>query len=333
MVGSLLSVTDRGLYCAAGDFYIDPWRGVERAVITHGHSDHARAGSAAYLCLRETVGLLKQRLGSGLSVEGVGYGEVRDMNGVKVSLHPAGHVLGSAQVRVAYRGEVWVVSGDYKVGGDDPTCAAFEPVRCDTFITESTFGLPVYRWPEAEQVFGEINAWWRGNRDAGVTSVLYAYSLGKAQRVLAGVDAGIGPILVHDAVWGLLPYYREAGVRLPEVARLTRERLVEVKGQALVVAPPGAADSTLLRAGGVVASAFASGWMLVRGVRRRRGMGRGFVVSDHADWPGLLAAVEATGASRVLVTHGTGTALVRWLREAGKEAELLSTHFSGEGGE
>jgi putative mRNA 3-end processing factor len=279
------------------------------------------------------VGLLKQRLGSGLSVEGVGYGEVRDMNGVKVSLHPAGHVLGSAQVRVAYRGEVWVVSGDYKVGGDDPTCAAFEPVRCDTFITESTFGLPVYRWPEAEQVFGEINAWWRGNRDAGVTSVLYAYSLGKAQRVLAGVDAGIGPILVHDAVWGLLPYYREAGVRLPEVARLTRERLVEVKGQALVVAPPGAADSTLLRAGGVVASAFASGWMLVRGVRRRRGMGRGFVVSDHADWPGLLAAVEATGASRVLVTHGTGTALVRWLREAGKEAELLSTHFSGEGGE
>ncbi|MGA1238871.1 MAG: ligase-associated DNA damage response exonuclease [Limisphaerales bacterium] len=333
MVGSLLSVTDRGLYCAAGDFYIDPWRGVERAVITHGHSDHARAGSAAYLCSRETVGLIRQRLGAGLSVEGLGYGEVRDMNGVKVSLHPAGHVLGSAQVRVEYRGEVWVVSGDYKVGGDDPTCSAFEPVRCDTFITESTFGLPVYRWPEVEQVFGEINAWWRGNRDAGVTSVLYAYSLGKAQRVLAGVDAGIGPILVHDAVWGLLPYYREAGVRLPEVARLTRERLVEVKGQALVVAPPGAADSTLLRAGGVVASAFASGWMLVRGVRRRRGMGRGFVVSDHADWPGLLAAVDATGASRVLVTHGTGTALVRWLREDGRDAELLSTPFRGEGGE
>lgn len=332
MVGPLLTVTDRGLYCAAGDFYIDPWRGVERAVVTHAHSDHARAGSGAYLCSVGTLGLLKQRLGGGIAVEGLGYGEGRVVNGVRVSLHPAGHVLGSAQVRVEYRGEVWVVSGDYKVEAD-PTCEAFEPVRCDTFITESTFGLPVYRWPQVGGVFDEINGWWRGNRDAGVTSVLYAYSLGKAQRLLAGVDAGIGPILVHDAVWDLLPHYREAGVVLPGVERLAKGRLQEAGGRALVVAPPGAADSALLRGEREMETAFASGWMLVRGVRRRRGSGRGFVVSDHADWPGLLSAIEAAGAGRVLVTHGTGTALVRWLRETGREGELLATQYGGEGGE
>jgi putative mRNA 3-end processing factor len=276
------------------------------------------------------VDVLRLRVGAQASITGQPYGAPLTMNGVRVSFHPAGHVLGSAQVRVELGGEVWVVSGDYKLQAD-PTCAAFEPVRCDTFVTESTFGLPVYRWREPAAVFDEINGWWRANQSEGRTSVLFAYSLGKAQRILAGVDASLGPVLVHPAVREFLPVYAAAGVALPHVEPASKDAIRAAGGRGLVVLPPAAEGAAWLDAFGETSRAFASGWMLVRGTRRRRGADRGFALSDHADWPGLIEAIRATGAQRVLVTHGHTAPLVRWLNENGREAAALSTRFTGEG--
>lgn len=191
----MLRTTDRGLYCEAGDFHIDPWAPVARAVVTHAHGDHLTWGCESYLVSETGAAVSRERLGAwGAGLESMPYGDTRTINGVRVSFHPAGHILGSAQVRLEYRGEVWVVSGDYKTD-PDPTCAPWEPVRCHTFITESTFGLPIYRWPSQQQVFAEINAWWAANAAAGQVSLLCAYALGKAQRLLAGLDPSIGPIL------------------------------------------------------------------------------------------------------------------------------------------
>ena len=321
---TLLETTENGLFCRRGDFHIDPWKRVDFAVTTHAHSDHARAGSRHYLTAEPGRGVLQERLGAGAHIEAVPYGERVTRNGVAISLHPAGHILGSSQVRVEYRGEVWVVSGDYKVEAE-PTCAPFEPVRCEVFITESTFGLPVYRWRPQAEVFADINRWWQANQIAGRTSVLFAYSLGKAQRVLAGVDASLGPIFVHGAVAKLLPHYAAAGVRLPEVQTANAK-----SNRGLVIAPASVDGTPWLRKFGETSKAFASGWMLIRGARRRQALDRGFVLSDHADWPGLVASISATGAQRVLVTHGSTDAMVRWLRENGWQADALATRFTGD---
>ncbi len=325
----LLTHTDHGLYCAAGDFFIDPWQPVARAVITHAHGDHARAGSAAYLCATPGEGILRLRLGPEARIETAAYGQTLRLNGVAVSFHPAGHILGSAQVRVAHGGEVWVISGDYKTE-PDPTCAPFETVAADTFITEATFGLPIYRWQPSARVFAEVNAWWRANQAAGRTSVLFAYALGKAQRVLAGVDAAIGPIFVHGAVHRLNAAYCAAGVPLPAWRYVGDAPADQDWSRALVIAPTSAQGTPWLRRFGDVSAAFASGWMRVRGQRRRRSVDRGFVLSDHADWPGLLAAIAATGAGRVLVTHGYTAVLARYLRESGREAYELNAPYAGE---
>jgi putative mRNA 3-end processing factor len=329
----VIESTPRGLYCAAGDFYIDPWQPVERAVITHAHSDHARPGSARYLCAAPSAFPLRARLGEEASIEGVPYGEPIDFGSVRVSLHPAGHVLGSAQVRIESGGEVWVVSGDYKLE-PDPTCVPFEPVRCHTFVTESTFGLPIYRWSAPSGIFEAIDAWWRANADAGRASVLYAYAFGKAQRVLASVDASIGPILVHGAVETLDRAYREAGVALPEAkVAIDLPKGYDVS-RALVVAPPSAQSTPWLKRFGDYSDAFASGWMAVRGNRRRLAVDQGFALSDHADWAGLNRAIDATGATRVIVTHGQALPLVQWLRERGLEASAIQTRFeAGQGAE
>lgn len=326
----LLRPAEGGLYCEAGDFYIDPWQAVDRAVITHAHGDHARWGSNAYLCSREGLGVLRTRLGLAANIQAAEWGEAVDINGVHVSLHPAGHILGSAQIRVEHRGEVWVASGDYKTA-PDPTCAPFELVRCHTFITESTFGLPIYRWPSDDEVFGEIRAWWSANRDAGRASVLFGYTLGKAQRLLAGLaDADIGPVLTHGAVERLNRDYRQSGVRLAATRYASDlPKGTDFKGS-LIVAPPSAAGSTWLRRFGDISTGFASGWMRLRGARRRRALDRGFVLSDHVDWPSLLAAVEGTGAERVWVTHGTREPLVRWLTERGIEAKAVASSWKGE---
>ncbi|MGF6817515.1 putative mRNA 3-end processing factor [Paraburkholderia atlantica] len=323
----LVVARPEGLYCPAGDFYIDPWRPVERAVITHAHSDHARFGHQRYLATRAGASVLLSRL-PGIALHTLDYGEPLTIGAARVSLHPAGHVLGSAQVRIEHAGRVWVASGDYKLEAD-PTCAAFEPVHCDTFITESTFGLPIYRWDTPQSVFDSIDSWWRHNASEARASVLFCYSFGKAQRVLASVDAAIGPIFCHGALEPLNRAYRDAGVRLPPIG-LVSEIAAKDKAvfrQALIVAPPSAQNSAWLKRLGDYSDAFASGWMRLRGARRRRGVDRAFVLSDHADWPGLQTAIRASGASRVIVTHGSIEPMVRWLNEQGLQASAFDTQY------
>ena len=322
-----------GLYCPAGDFHIDPWRPVARAVITHAHADHARRGHGQYLAAAPAEGVLRSRLGQ-ITLQTLPYGAEVDHFGVRISLHPAGHVLGSAQVRIEHAGQVWVASGDYFVAGeaadareDNATCAPFEPVRCHCFITESTFGLPVYRWPAQREVFDAINAWWRANAEAGRASLLMAYSFGKAQRILAGVDSSIGPIVVHGAVEPLNAAYRAAGVALPATRLVTDVSDQASLRRALVIAPPSVQGSPWLKRFGDYSDAFASGWMQLRGARRRRSVDRGFVLSDHADWPGLQRAITATGAQRVIVTHGFEAVMVRWLTEQGLQAGSFATEY------
>lgn len=314
-----------GLYCPAGDFYIDPWRPVARAVITHAHADHARIGHGHYLAAAPGAGVLRQRLGA-IDLQTLAYGERITHHGVQLSLHPAGHVLGSAQVRLAHAGQVWVASGDYKLT-PDATCAPFEPQRCDVFITESTFGLPLYRWRADAEIFAGINAWWAANAAAGRASLLCCYSFGKAQRILSGVDAGIGPIVVHGAVEPLNAAYRAAGVALPPTLLATDVSDRTVFQRALVLCPPSAAAGVWARRFGDASTAFASGWMQLRGMRRRGGYDRGFTLSDHADWPGLMGAIAATGAQRVIVTHGSIPTMVRHLTEQGLAAQSFQTEY------
>lgn len=326
----LIAATSRGLYCEAGGFYIDPWRKVDRALVTHGHSDHARWGMGAYLTAAPGVEVVRERVGRDAVIEGIPFGESCRIGDVQVSFHPAGHLLGSGQIRVEHRGEVWVVTGDYKTA-PDVSCESFEPVTCDTLITESTFGLPVYRWPEPEEVFRQINAWWRSNQAEGRTSILFAYALGKAQRVLCGLDPSIGPIGVHGAVAKLNPYYRAAGRPLPETLHANAETRSILKGKGLIVAPGSAQNTPWIRRFAPYSLGFASGWMAVRGARRRRALDRGFVLSDHVDWPGILETIEASGASRIGVTHGYAAPLMRWLREErGLEAFEVPTRYLGE---
>lgn len=326
---SILTETDRGLYCAAGDFYVDPWRPVRKAVVTHAHSDHARWGCDSYLAAKSGAAIFKMRLGEKADFDFVRFGEQRTVNGVNVSLHPAGHMTGSAQVRLEHRGQVTVVSGDYKLEVD-PTCTQFEPVRCNTFITESTFGLPIYHWQKPEVVFNQINQWWKENQSTGACSVLFGYTVGKAQRLLSGIDASIGPIYGHGAILNACQAYRDCGVRLPTLLDVQKQTVKADFRQALVVAPPSARGSTWLRRFGKVSLGMASGWMQVRGIRRRRAIDRGFVLSDHVDWPGLLTAIKSTEAESIWVTHGYTRQVVRWLKENGWDAREVATRFRGD---
>ena len=327
----LIRETPSGLYCEAGGFFVDPIRGVDRAVVTHAHGDHVHRGSAAYLCANSGKGLLAERLGGDAKVAGLAFGEPLKMNGVTLSFYPAGHILGSSQIRIEQGGEVWVVSGDYK-RQRDPSCEEFELVGCDTFITESTFGLPVYRWPDAGEVFSEIDNWWRRNQEAGLTSVIFAYSLGKAQRILASLDSSIGPILLHGSVSRYIPHYRNEGFPLKPADIASLDNRVAAKGRGLVIAPSSTQGSPWLRKFGPSVTAFASGWMRIRGQRRRRALDRGFVVSDHVDWDGLTETVEATGAENIGITHGSRPSLLRWLVQNGWNAFEIGTRERGETG-
>jgi len=326
----VLQVAPDGLYCPAGNFYIDPWGAVDRAVVTHAHGDHARAGSRAYFCAAPCRPLLEQRLEPGTTIETAAYSQKVRIGSVTVSFHPAGHILGSAQVRVEGDGGVWVVSGDYKREAD-PTCEPFEPVRCDTFITESTFGLPIFRWDPAPQVIAELLHWWDENRAAGLTTVLFCYTLGKAQRVLAALaEVTDRPVLVHGAMIAMTDVYRRAGVRmLPTELLVDRARQKPLAGE-LVLAPLLARGTPWMRRLGEFSDAFASGTMRVRGMRRQRNVDRGIVLSDHADWPALLQTVTEVGASRVLTTHGYPEPLARYLRSQGIESGTIRTAWEGE---
>jgi putative mRNA 3-end processing factor len=329
MAPDLVQTTDQGLYCPQGSFFIDPWRPVERAVISHGHRDHLCEGCQSYLTTSPGQSVLRARLSPGAHIDTLPYGQSVLHNGVRVTLHPAGHVLGSAQVALEYRGEVWVISGDYKLQAD-PTCTPFEPVRCHVFFTESTFGLPIYRWPAAEEVFGEINAWWRSNQARGWASVLYCYALGKAQRVLSGIDPSIGPIYTHGAVERMNQVYREAGIDLPATTHVGTLPQGTDWSRALILAPMSARGTVWTRRFMPMSTGIASGWMRIRGTRRRRAIDRGFVLSDHVDWPGLQQVIHETGARQIGVTHGYAGVMTRWLREQGLNAREIATPFQGE---
>jgi putative mRNA 3-end processing factor len=331
----VLQETPEGLYCPAGGFHIDPWQPVARALITHAHGDHARPGHTAYLCADASAPLLRRRFGVDTRIETLPYGTAMTISGVRVSFHPAGHVLGSAQIRIEGPDGVWVVSGDYKRAAD-PTCAPFEPVRCDTFITESTFGLPIYRWDSTESVIADILGWWKGNGGSGRASVLFCYSIGKAQRLLAELARVTDrSAYIHGMMAGMIDAYREAGVTMapvkpviePSAGRRTAKG--SFAGE-LVLAPLSARGTPWMRRLGEVSDAFASGLMRVRGVRRQRAFDRGFVLSDHADWPGLLDTIRETGATRVLATHGHAEPLARHLATLGLESGIMRTAWEGE---
>lgn len=334
----LVEPTPDGLHCAIGGFHIDPWRtnSVERAIITHAHADHARCGMPEYLASPTCAPILQHRLGKNARITALPFGERITLGDTIVSLHPAGHILGSAQVRIehARTGETWVITGDYKrtpaEHAADPTAEPFEPIRCHTLITESTFGLPIYRWPDPCGVHTEINTWWRDCQTVGRTALLYAYALGKAQRLLAGLDPSIGPILLHGATWPICDIYRSLGIDLPPYEHATIEQAKLHKGRAMVIAPPSAAASPWVRKFLPVSDAFASGWMMVRGMRRRRSVDRGFIISDHVDWPNLMATIRDTGCERVGVTHGSITPVVHYLKSQGLDAFPVPTRFVGE---
>lgn len=324
----VLIFSDRGIYCPAGGFHIDPWRPVDRALITHGHSDHARPGHRHYMATDATAPVMRLRLGD-IALQTTAYGTRHRIGGALVSFHPAGHVPGSAQIRVEVGGEVWVVSGDYKTVPDGLS-EAFAPVRCHAFVSECTFGLPVFRWEDPGRIADRINGWWAANAQDGKFSLLGAYSLGKAQRLLATLDPAIGPILCHAAVENTNAVLRQQGYGLPATRRVTPDLKARDHPGALVLAPPSALASGWAKRFTPASDAIASGWMALRGVRRRRAADRGFVVSDHADWDGLNSAISATGAERVFVTHGYTAQFRQWLESQGYDAAIVETDYSGE---
>lgn len=326
----LIEFTDKGLCCPPGKFYIDPWKPVDRAVITHAHSDHAYPGHKHYLCHHDTKPILQIRLGDN-SYESIGWNEPVNINGVKVSLHPAGHIIGSSQVRVEYQGEVWVVSGDYKTENDGIS-GQFEPIRCNTFITESTFGLPIYKWKPQEEIYNDVRQWIRRNKELGKTSVLIAYSLGKAQRILQAAKDVTDEIFVHGAIWNTQEALKQAGWQLPPVRRVYPDTPKDILRSAVVIAPPSADGTPWMKRFTPYAVGVCSGWMQVRGNVRRRNIDAGFPLSDHADWEGLLSAVKATGAEKVFVTHGFQSAFSRYLNENGIESAEVKTEYGNEEG-
>jgi len=307
----LLEITPNGLYCPAGDFFIDPWGPVERALLTHAHAAGALSRGTSYLTAKPGEALLRARVGPDALIEAAEYGAPITMGSVHVSLHPAGHILGSAQVRIEHAGEVWAVSGHYKLAADS-TCAPFDPLPCHTFVTESTYGLPIFRWREDSAIREAVNSWWRANQEAGRASLLFAHPIGKAQRLLTLLDASIGPIYCHESVASVNELYRQQGIELAPAAPLLAQGDWR---KALVFAPPSAHNSGWLKRFGPASTALASGWMRIRGTRRRRSLDRGFVFSNLADWPALLRVIEATRAERIWVTGGFRGPLVRWIEE------------------
>ncbi|MEY4048186.1 MAG: hypothetical protein RL284_1737 [Bacteroidota bacterium] len=324
----LLVHTALGLYCPKADVYLDPWKPVKKAILSHGHADHARWGSSSYLCTPTAAPVIKYRLGE-INLETLPFGEEKLINGVSFSFHPAGHILGSAQIKVSYKGEIVVFSGDYKTANDGFS-EAFEPVKCHTFITESTFGLPVYHWQDQKWVFNEMEEWCKNNRNNDQLSILYGYSLGKAQRILQGLPESVGPIFTHSIIEAVLNVMRNQGVSLkntiPVNEHLTRAELLS----GVIIAPPAVQNSNWLKKFEPIRNGVVSGWMALRGARRRRNADKGFVLSDHADWEGLNEAISLTGAENVFVTHGYTDILSKWLIDKGLNAHPLETNFEGD---
>ncbi len=329
MAKQLLQFTDNGIFCAEGNFYIDPWKPVDDAVLTHAHADHARTGSKRYLAHELSGEILKYRLGEDINLQTVPYGETVYKNGVQISLFPAGHIIGSAQVRVEYQGEVWVVSGDYKVE-DDGISTSFEPVKCHHFISECTFGMPVYQWKPQQLIFNEINRWWEKNIEEGKATIIAGYSLGKAQRILCNLDLSLGTVFTHGVIENTNDALRRNGIELPKTVRINSEISKEELKKGIILLPPSAVGSNWMRKLAPFEFGFCSGWMNVRGAKKRRAADRGFVLSDHADWDGLIAAIDATGCESVYLTHGYTASFSRYLREIGFDAHEVHTLYGGD---
>ena len=323
----LLQFTSKGIYCRQAKVYLDPWKPVDKAIISHGHADHSRWGHKSYITHHRNDPIVKHRLGD-VTVAGKDWGETFTINGVTFSMHPAGHIIGSSQIRVEHKGEVWVFTGDYKLE-DDGVATPYELVKCHTFITECTFGLPAFLWTPQKEVFTDINQWWAENKANGQTSVLFGYSLGKAQRLLKHLDPSIGKIYTHGAVENMTQVLRPL-VDFPKTELITRDtKKEEIKGN-MVIAPPSAHGSTWIRKMTPFVTASASGWMAFRGARRRRAIDKGFVLSDHCDWPDLLTAIKATGAEKIICTHGYTDIFSKYLRELGYDARTEETQYEGE---
>ncbi|MHA7865411.1 ligase-associated DNA damage response exonuclease [Flagellimonas marinaquae] len=323
----LLQFTPKGIYCEQADVYLDPWKPVNKAIISHGHADHSRWGHQQYITHHKNIPIVQHRLGD-VNISGKDWGETFTINNVKFSLHPAGHIVGSSQIRVEHKSEVWVFTGDYKIE-DDGLTTPFELVKCHTFITECTFGLPAFQWRPQKEVFNDINQWWAQNKSEGKTSVLFGYSLGKAQRLLKHLDTSIGKIYTHGAVENMTEVLRPL-VDLPSTHLITKDTKKDELLGNIVVAPPSAHGSTWIRKMVPYVTATASGWMAFRGARRRRAIDKGFVLSDHCDWSGLLKTVEATGAEKIICTHGYTDIFSKYLQELGYDARTEATQYEGE---
>lgn len=327
---NLLELTPSGLYCPQADIFIDPWRPVDKAVITHAHSDHARWGMKHYLSHHHSSEVMKLRLGQEISLETLEYGETLDIKGVMLSLHPAGHIPGSSQVRLEYKGKTVVISGDYKTE-DDGLSQVFEPVKCHEFVSECTFGMPIYKWQSQKEIFSDFNAWWRQNSVDGRNSVLFAYSLGKAQRIINHLDLSIGEVFAHGAIWNTNQALIANGVKVTDIPKVTAEIPKSRFKGVMVIAPPSAMGSPWMKQFSPYQTGICSGWMNIRGARRRRAADVGFVLSDHADWEGLITAIKATEAEKVYLTHGSTAVFGRYLEEVEKiNAVELKTLFEGE---
>ncbi|MGK5595337.1 MAG: ligase-associated DNA damage response exonuclease [Parachlamydiaceae bacterium] len=320
----IIKLTSKGLYCPKGDFYIDPWKPVPHALITHAHGDHARHGCQTYWFNEDGLEIMQYRLRSEGHFIPQPYGKKIKIGDVWVSFHPAGHILGSSQIRIEQGSQVTVISGDYK-RADDPSCHPFEPVECDLFVTESTFGLPIYHWRSSEEIAQEIDQWWQDNRREKQPSLLFCYSLGKAQRLLTLLKQLTDrAIYVHGTIAPINACYEKRSIALPKCHVVTQVDTHHDYSEDLILAPLSAFRSMWMRRFKNVKTGFASGWMRVRGVRRRRGFDKGFALSDHADWESLLQTIRQTKAKKVWVAHGETEILSRYLIEnEGIEATSL----------
>lgn len=314
MIAPLLISTQGGIYCQRADVYIDPSRSCKEAIITHAHSDHARGGMDLYHATVQTADLMRSRISSNLNIQEYVYGGGFVKNEVKFSFHCAGHVLGSAQIRVEYQNEVWVVTGDYKIE-DDGVSGAYEQLQADHFITESTFALPVFKWEKQSDVFKKMNNWWSCNAKENIFSIIYAYSLGKAQRVLSGLSAEIGEIYVHPSVHKINKIYEKHGVVFPKTTSITGQKSLSQQG--LLISPMGITKTENISQIKKYEEAFASGWMMFKGIKNRRSFDMGFALSDHVDWDDLNRAVLESKASCVYPVHGYTKIYSRYLNEKG----------------
>lgn len=326
-----IKFTKKGIYCIPGKFYLDPWYPVDYAVISHGHADHSRWGNKHYLCHQDSKNILLHRLGKDISIETLNYNQIKTINGVKVSFFPAGHIIGSVQIKLEYKGKIVVFSGDYKTNPDFIT-TPFEPVKCHEFITESTFGLPIYSWKTEAELQNQLQQWVVNNQKQNKTSVFFGYSLGKAQRIMSLVD-GIDEVYVHSAINNLNQAISKSGIVLPKSKLITSDFNKKDIQNKIIILPPALLGSKLLKKIPNAATAICSGWMQIRGNRRWKGVDAGFAVSDHADWNGLLSAVKATEAEKVYVTHGSQAVFSKYLNEIGIESQEIVTEYGTEDNE